>query len=123
MKNNTGQKNKDNENRVNDLINVVEKKVRTERHLEQYSDRKDDESLEPAKRLQDIREEEINNIKNNIINEGHNNENEYDNLKQNYTYSENYMENNKNHMSTEDLQNLKNKQENRKEQMDNLDTF
>ena len=113
---------RENENRIDDLINVVEKKTRTERHLEQYSDRKDDESLEPARRLQDIRNEEIQNIKDNIIN-GNNSENETDNLQRNYEYSEGYIKNNEDHMNSTDLENLKKKQQNRKEQMDNLDTF
>jgi len=107
------------ENRLDSLINVVEKRERTERHLEEYSDKKDAERLEPSRRLQDIRNEEIENIKNNITGNQSHNTDEFDNLKRNYESTQNYMENNSDHMSDSDIKNLKEKQQNRKEELDN----
>ncbi len=113
------QEKEETENRLDNLINVVEKRERTERHLEQYSDAKDDERLEPARRLQDIRNEEIENIKNNITGNQSHNTDEFDNLKRNYEYTQNYLDNNKDHMKDEDIKNLEEKQQNRKDELDN----
>ena len=57
---------KETENRIDSLVNLAKKQARTERHLEEYSDRESAEDLGAAKRLQNIRTEEIQNIKNNI---------------------------------------------------------
>ncbi|MBC8062662.1 MAG: hypothetical protein H7Y18_18675 [Clostridiaceae bacterium] len=111
------------ENKIESLINVVEKRERTERHLEEYSDEKGDEKLKSARRLQNIRDEEISNLKNNILGDESRNEKEVDNLKRNYEFSEGYLNNNEDHMKSQDIKNLKEKQEHRKEELDRLDTF
>jgi len=119
----TDRKKEKNDNRIDNLINVVEKRERTERHLEEYSDEKDDEKLEATKRLQNIRDEEIHNLKNNILGDESRNETEVDNLMRNFKLSEGYMKNNKDHMKNKDIENLKEKQIHRKEELDQLDTF
>lgn len=46
---------------------------------------------------------------------------ELENLKKNYEFANGYIEHNADHMNPRDLENLKNRQENRKDQMDSLD--
>ena len=123
MNENTDRKKEKNDNRIDNLINVVEKRERTERHLEEYSDEKDEEKLKATRRLQNIRDEEIHNLKNNILGEGSRNENEVDNLMRNFKLSEGYIKNNKDQMKTKDIENLKEKQLHRKDELDQLDTF
>ncbi|NLZ47826.1 MAG: hypothetical protein GX895_03395 [Clostridiales bacterium] len=106
-------------NRVDQLINLVEKHTRTERHLEQHSDISDPGNLENAEEVQRKREEEIDNLKN-IIAYGDNDTNEVENLKRNIEYTEGYLEHNKDHMDSETLENTIEKQRHRKEQLDNL---
>lgn len=115
---------KENERRVDDLINLVENKTRTERHLEQHSDIGDPDRLPHVYEVQSARDEQIENLKNAIV-YGDNTKNDTDDqlesLKKNYTFSEGYIEHNGDHMDSQALQNLKAKQENRKEQMDILE--
>ena len=108
------------ENQVDSLINLVEKKTRTERHLEEHSDVGDPERLERPKELQKEREEQIQNLKSSIANNRKGSDNEYENLKDNIKYSEGYIKENRDHMDKGALENLEKKQENRK---DTLDTF
>lgn len=46
---------------LDNLINIVENHTRTERHLEQYSHIGNPENKENARKIQDIREEQIDN--------------------------------------------------------------
>mgnify|MGYP000907702226 CR=1 FL=1 len=106
-------------NRVDQLINLVEKHTRTERHLEQHSDISDPGNLENAEQVQRKREEEIDNLKN-IIAYGEHRNDEVDNLKRNLEYTEGYLNHNKDHMDRETLQNTIEKQKHREEQLDSL---
>lgn len=110
--------------KLDNLINIVEKHTRTERHLEQYSHIGSHENKENAREKQELREKQINELKEQLSGsdkKGFTPEEQIENLKENYQFGEGYIESNKEHMNPEDLQNLETKQENRKIQMENLE--
>lgn len=110
--------------KLDNLINIVERHTRTERHLEQYSNIGNPEDKANARNKQDLREKQINELKHQIIDPGKDSptkEQEIQDLKENYKYGEGYIESNKNHMNENDLKNLERKQENRKIQLNNLE--
>ncbi|MFR8104339.1 MAG: hypothetical protein ACLU8F_04580 [Clostridia bacterium] len=109
--------------KVDNLINIVENHTRTERHLEQYSDIGDPEYKEQARNKQDLREKQMDELKNQLTGNEKNaptKEEQMEDLKQNYEFGEGYIASNKDHMNEEDLRNLERRQENRKIQMENL---
>lgn len=110
---------KEQANRVDQLINLVEKHTRTERHLEQHSDISNPDNLENAEEIQRKREEEIDNLKN-IIAYGEHDTDEVKNLKRNIKYTDGYLNHNKENMDSETLENTIEKQKHRKEQLDSL---
>lgn len=57
------------ERKVDNLINLVENHTRTERHLEQYSDIGNPIYKEMAREKQSAREEQIESLKNQLVNE------------------------------------------------------
>ena len=110
--------------KLDNLINIVENHTRTERHLEQYSEIGNPENKERAREKQDLREKQIDTLKQQIIgNEpnGPTKQEQMENLKENYQFGEGYIKSNRNHMNQIDLENLKRRQENRKTQMENLE--
>lgn len=111
-------------NRLNELERTMENYIRTERHLEQHSDIASREQLENAKSIQESRREDMQELENSIVhgNDVENNtpEQQLENLKDNYVSTQGYLNHNSENMSREDLSNLKEKQENRKEQMDRM---
>ncbi|MFU0825004.1 hypothetical protein [Clostridium sp.] len=114
----------ENAHRVDQLINVVDNYTRTQRHLEQYSHIGDPDNRDRAREIQKEREKEIKTLKN-IIAYGDSKQgdpvtNELHNLEKNYAYAEGYLEHNNDHMPKEDIENLKEKQENRREKMNEL---
>lgn len=123
MNNGNGSNNKgeQNERRIDHLVNLVEKQTRTERHLEEHSDiSSSEENLEHARQLQEERQCEIDNLKN-IIANGENVNNDYlGNTEKRFCYTEGYLNHNADHMDGKSYQNAKEKQEHRKEQMDQL---
>jgi len=108
------------ENQVDNLMNLVEKHTRTERHLEQYSHIGDKDSKDRAREKQDIREEEMHNLKSKIINENETKIDQVQNLVDNYRKAQSYMEDNYEKLSDERLTNMQYKQRNRREQIENL---
>lgn len=128
MNNNDSKKQKreqqlENERRVENLIDIVENKVRTDRHLEQHSDIGDPDRLDHAREIQEERKEQIENLKQTIVygdNLKNGTKEQIENIKDNYTFAEGYINHNGDHMDEKSFQNLKKKQENRKEQMDQL---
>ena len=109
------------EQQVDNLMNLVEKHTRTERHLEQYSHIGSEENKNRAREKQDVREQEMDNLKSKIVSD--NNESKYDqvqNLTKNYRSTQAYMEDNQNQIPDENLQNMQRKQDNRKTQIENL---
>jgi len=111
----------ENERRIDHLENLVEKKTRTERHLEEHSDiSSSPKNIEHAKELQKDREWEIDKLKNKIAN-GDNSSNDYkENTEKRYLYAKGYLEHNADHMDKQNFQNAMEKQEHRKEQLDSL---
>lgn len=124
-KNNTNNDNiEKKERQLDNLIDIVENHTRTERHLEQYSHIGNPYYKEQARIKQDVREEQANNLKHQLMgdeNDAPSKEEQLEDLKKNYEYGENYIESNKKHMNSEMLQNLERKQENRKTQIQNLE--
>ena len=109
-----------NDLRMNQLMNLVEKHTRTERHLEQHSDIASPESVEHSEEIQKEREKEIENLKNVIVHGKHVNVDEYSNLQRNYEFTSNYLKENADHIDQNTLENTKEKQENREQQMKNM---
>ncbi|NMM64719.1 hypothetical protein HBE96_19100 [Clostridium sp. P21] len=106
------------ENRVDQLINTVENYTRTERHLEQHSDIGDPKRLERATDIQNQRKSEIEHLKDNIVYGNETFNNNLHNLKENYDDTEEYMNHYGSEMSQEALNNMKEKQQNRLEELD-----
>jgi inactivated superfamily I helicase len=109
----------ENERRIDHLVDLVDKQTRTERHLEQHSDISDADNINHAKNIQEKRQEEIENLKNIIVNGEHSNNDQKENLRKRYEYTEGYLNHNADHMDQVTLENTKEKQEHRKEQMNN----
>lgn len=109
--------------KLDNLINIVEKHTRTERHLEQYSHIGDPDNKENARNKQELREKQIDELKHQLIGyekDTPTKQEQIENLKENYEFGEGYIENNKEHMNDIDLENLERKQENRKQQIENM---
>ncbi|MBO5413544.1 MAG: hypothetical protein J6A29_04550 [Clostridia bacterium] len=115
------QNNDKKEKQVENLVNLVEKHTRTERHLEQYSNIGSREGKERARDKQDVREEEIDKLKNKIVSNNTESKTEQvQNLSNNYKGAQIYMEENYEKMPEERLQNMQNRQQHRKDQLESL---
>lgn len=110
------------ERQLDNLVNLVENHTRTERHLEQYSEIGDQENKEHAREVQNDREGQMEDLKGKLSGgeDIQTREEQLENLEERYQKTEGYIQNNKNNMNQETLQNIENKQQNRKEQIDNL---
>ena len=106
--------------RIEEIEKLTNCCVRTERHLEQHSDIASKEQIEDAKELQQERKDLINNLEDKIVYGENNHQNQVKNLQENYEKTEKYIAYNTDHMSSDDLNNLKQKQENRQNQMNCL---
>ena len=96
------------------LINLVENYTRTKRHLEQYSHIGNPENKENAREKQEVREEQIQELKEEIKGGNETKYEQLENLKQNYVSTDGYINNNAENMNSEMLNNIENKQENRR---------
>lgn len=106
---------------IDNLINIVENHTRTKRHLEQYSEIGNPKNKENAREKQEIREQEIQILKSELLDENNETkEDQIENIIDNYQNTQGYIDNNYNVLPEEMLSNLKNKQENRKTQLENL---
>lgn len=108
------------ENRIDELINVVDNHTRTKRHLEQHSDISSPSQLSNAQHIQQVRVDNISNLKNKIIYDDGGPTNEKENIEKNIKFANGYIKNNKDHMNKEQLQNMLEKQENRHEKLNEL---
>lgn len=108
---------------LDNLTNLVENHTRTERHLEQYSEIGSKENKDHARHIQNIREQEMQDLKQGILGQNQNasKQEQVDNIVENYNSTARYMENNYNNISEQDRENLEKKQENRKTQAKNLE--
>ena len=104
------------------LINLVENHTRTERHLEQYSHIGNKKNKENARKIHDIREEQIEGLKDKIkYNDKQTREEQLNNVIEKYINTAGYIRNNEDHMSEEQLNNMEKKQDNREIQIENLE--
>jgi len=110
------------ERQVNQLVNLVEKQIRTQRHLEEHSDiSSSQQNLEHAKELNRERQTEIDNLKNILVYGNNINNNYKNNTEKRLLYTEGYLNHNADHMSEQSFKNTKAKQENRKNQLDQFE--
>ena len=117
--------NKKKDRQLDNLINLVENHTRTERYLEQYSHIGNQNNKKHAKEIQEIREEQIEDLRDKLNGNAdiQTREEQIENLERRYELTEGYIENNKENMSDETLRNLEEKQEKRRIQLDNLKNF
>jgi len=110
-------------NQLENLENLVENHTRTERHLEQYSHIGSRDNVENARWKQEEREEQIEELKSNILDEKENEtkEEQAQNIVKNYVSTDRYIENNFDNIPSENLNNLNKKQHNRRVQLENLE--
>lgn len=110
------------ERQLDNLINTVEKHTRTERHLEQYSHIGDPYFKNEAREKQSVREKQIVDLKGHIIGENDKitPEEHLENLVENYEGAEEYINNNRDGLSREQLDNMEKRQSNRRIQMQNM---
>lgn len=105
-----------NERRINELINLVEKYIRTERHLEQHSDIIELGQMKHTLEIQDQRQDNINHLKDLLVN-GSSNHDDFKNLQRNYHYTHNYLRHHEGHMDKKTLNATKEKQKHRSDQL------
>lgn len=107
-----------NERRIEELMKINNRYVRTERHLEQHSDISDPENLEHSEQIQEDRLQQMENLKNIIAYGKHEQEDQEENLRKRMEYTDGYLNHNAQHMDQETLERTLEKQEHRKEQLD-----
>jgi hypothetical protein len=107
-----------NERRIEELMNISNRYVRTERHLEQHSDISNPDNLEHSEQIQQERLQQMDNLKNIIAYGKHEQEDDEENLRKRMEYTDGYLNHNAQHMDKETLEKTLEKQEHRKEQMD-----
>lgn len=119
------EQNKKKERQLDNLINLVENHTRTERHLEQYSHIGDKSNKEHARKIQEIREEQIDDLREKLNGNGdiQTREEQIENLEKRYELTQGYIKNNKEDMNAETLQNLEEKQQKRRIQLENLKDY
>ncbi|KGK87576.1 hypothetical protein [Clostridium sp. HMP27] len=108
------------ENRIEELINVVENHTRTKRHLEQHSDIASPNQLSNAKHIQQVREDNIDSLKDKIVYDDGGPTKEKENIRKNIEFANGYIKNNKDHMGEKQLENMLEKQENRHQKLNEL---
>lgn len=107
------------ERRVENLMNLVEKQTRTERHLEEHSDLSSSpENIEHAIKVNQNRQQEIENIKD-ILAHGEK-DNTIKNTEKRMRNTGGYLNNNAEQMEERALKNAQKKQENRRDQLERL---
>jgi len=118
-------KNNKKDRQLDNLINLVENHTRTKRHLEQYSHIGDEENKEHAREIQEIREEQIDDLKEKLNGKGdiQTKEEQIENLEKRYENTQGYIKNNKDNMNEQILSNIEEKQEKRRIQLDNLKDY
>ena len=110
---------------LDNLINLVENHTRTERHLEQYSHIGNQDNKEHARKMQEIREEQMEDLRDKLNGNAdiQTREEQIENLEQKYESTQSYIYHNKEDIDKEMLQNLEKKQENRRIQLNQLKDY
>lgn len=107
-----------NERRIEELMNINSRYVRTERHLEQHSDISNPDNLNHSEKIQEERQQQMDNLKNIIAYGKHEQEDSQENLRRRMEYTDGYLNHNAQNMDKETLEKTLEKQEHRKEQLD-----
>jgi len=107
-------------NRIEALENIIENHTRTERHLERHSDIATSQNLSNAIIKQVAREDNIENLEDKIVSGGQKHYDQSEDLEKNYTFAKGYIEHNKEHMNPQALENMEEKQQNRRDEMNGL---
>ena len=107
-------------NRIAELENLVESHTRTERHLEQNFDIASPKKVNEALSKQAEREDNIEILEEKIVSGNKTTSNELEGLEKNYEFARGYMQNNKEHIDGISLENMKIKQQNRRDQMNEI---
>lgn len=110
-----------NERRIEELLNINNRYIRTKRHMEEFAEIMNEEQLEHAVKIQEERERRMENLKNIIAYGKHEQEDQVENLKRNLKFTENYLANNAHRMDKETLEKTLEKQAHRREQLDFLE--
>lgn len=107
-----------NEKRIDALLHINNRYVRTQRHLEQNSDITDLDRLKHALKVQEKREERMGNLKNIIAFGRHEEVNENKILEKRIEFTDHYLQHHASHMDEFTLEKTQEKQEHRKDQLD-----
>ncbi len=107
-------------NRIEELENLVESHNRTQRHLQEHSEIVSPEKINQSREKQADREFNIEILKDKIISGQQTHSIESEDLERNYSFAKGYMEHNKEHMNRQALENMKEKQQNRRDKMSGL---
>lgn len=110
-----------NERRIEELLRINNRYVRTQRHLEENSDIASLDQIKHSFEIQSEREARMENLKNIIAYGRHENVDEIQNLKRNLEFTDHYLQHHGGHMDEATRQNTMEKQEHRKEQLEFLD--
>lgn len=110
-----------NERRIEELLNINNRYIRTKRHMEEFAEIMNEEQMEHAIKIQEDRERRMENLKNIIAYGQHEQEDEVENLKRNLKFTQNYLKNHAHRMDKETLEKTLEKQAHRREQLDFLD--
>lgn len=108
---------------LQNLENLVENHTRTQRHLEQYSEIGDKANKENARKIQKIREEQIQELESQLKDEEKyiSPEEHLENVKENYYATKEYINHYGKNINEQMLQNLVEKQQHREEQINFLE--
>ena len=110
-----------NERRLDALLKINNRYVRTQRHLEQHSDITNLDNLKHSLKVQEERETQMDNLKNIIAYGEHDEVDDRENIKKHIEFTNHYLQHHASHMDEFSLQKTMEKQENRKEQLDSMD--
>ena len=107
-----------NDRRIEELLKINNRYVRTQRHLEENSDIARLDQIKHSFEIQAEREARMENLKNIIAYGKHEDVDEVGNLKRNMEFTNHYLQHQAAHLDENTLENTKTKQEHRKEQLD-----
>lgn len=110
-----------NDRRIEELLKINNRYVRTQRHLEENSDIARLEQIKHSFEIQGEREARMENLKNIIAYGKHEDVDEVKNLKRKLEFTDHYLQHHKDHIDGSTLQNTQTKQEHRKEQLNFID--
>jgi hypothetical protein len=110
-----------NDRRIEELLKISNRYVRTQRHLEENSDIARLDQIKHSFRIQDEREARMENLKNIIAYGKHEQVDEAENLKRKMEFTNHYIMHHSAHMDDSTLQHTETKQEHRKEQLSFID--